>query len=246
MYAIVVGGGKVGYYLAKELLEGNHEVLVIEKDGGKCERIAQELGDIVLKGDGCEAATMEIAGFGRADMVLAVTGDDEDNLVSCQVAKAKFDVPRMIARINNPKNESIFRKLGIDTTVSATAAILAQIEQELPEHPLMRLLTFRGGGLEIVEVKVPPSAAIVGHPVREIMLPQQSIIVLLVDPDGTPRVPTSETVVMAEDEVLAVTRTENEDALRRALTAPARSDAPSLGDPGYGPTNPGPYDPASH
>jgi len=245
MYAIVIGGGKVGYYLAKELLEGNHEVLVIEKDGGKCERIAQELGDIVLKGDGCEAATMEIAGFGRADMVLAVTGDDEDNLVSCQVAKAKFDVPRMIARINNPKNEAIFRKLGIDTTVSATAAILAQIEQELPEHPLMRLLTFKGGGLEIVEVKVPPSAAIVGHPVREIMLPQQSIIVLLVDPDGSPRVPTSETVIMAEDEVLAVTRTENEDALRRALTAPARSDAPSPGDPGYGPTNPGPYDPAS-
>ncbi len=244
MYAIVVGGGKVGYYLAKELLEGNHEVLVIEKDGGKCERIAQELGDIVLKGDGCEAATMEIAGFGRADMVLAVTGDDEDNLVSCQVAKAKFDVPRMIARINNPKNESIFRKLGIDTTVSATAAILAQIEQELPEHPLMRLLTFKGGGLEIVEVKVPPSAAIVAHRVREIMLPQQSVIVLLVDPDGTPRVPTSETVVMAEDEVLAVTRTENEDALRRALTAPARSDATALGDPGYGPTNPGPYDPA--
>ncbi len=243
MYAIVVGGGKVGYYLAKELLDGNHEVLVIEKDGVKCERIAQELGDIVLKGDGCEAATMELAGFGRADMVIAVTGDDEDNLVSCQVAKAKFDVPRTIARINNPKNESIFRKLGIDTTVSATGAILAQIEQELPEYPLMRLLTFKGGGLEIVEVKVPANAAIVGHPVREIMLPQQSIIVLLVDPGGTPRVPTSETVIQAEDEVVAVTRTENEDALRRALTAAVRHEGPAIGDPGYGPTGPGPYDP---
>src|SRR4030067_3316210 len=97
MHAIVVGGGKVGYYLAKELLEGNHEVLVIEKDGSKCERIAQELGDIGLKGDGCGAATMEIAGFGRADMVVAVTGDDEDNPVSCQVAKAKFALPRLIA-----------------------------------------------------------------------------------------------------------------------------------------------------
>src|SRR3990172_6490949 len=232
MYAIVVGGGKVGYYLAKELLEGNHEVLVIEKDGGKCERIAQELGDIVLKGDGCEAATMEIAGFGRADMVLAVTGDDEDNLVSCQVAKAKFDVPRMIARINNPKNEAIFRKLGIDTTVSATAAILAQIEQELPEHPLMRLLTFRGGGLEIVEVKVPPSAAIVGRPVREVMLPQQSIIVLLVDPDGSPRVPSHDTVIRAGDEILAVTRTENEDALRAVLTTSAAAQSHGVGEPG--------------
>src|SRR3972149_7269649 len=101
MYIIVVGGGKVGYYLAKELVEEGHEVLVIEKDGAKCERIAEELGDIVLRGDGCEAATMEIAGFGRADMVIAVTGDGEDNLVTCQVAKAKFKVPRPITRLNN-------------------------------------------------------------------------------------------------------------------------------------------------
>src|SRR2546426_11579798 len=191
MYAIVVGGGKVGYYLAKEMLDTDHEVLVIEKDGAKCERIAQDLGDVVLKGDGCEAATMEVAGFGRADMVIAVTGDDEDNLVSCQVAKVKFDVPRTIARINNPKNEAIFRKLGIDTTVSATAAILAQIEQELPEHPLMRLLTLKGGGLEIVEVKVPAFASVVGRRIRELMLPAESISVLLVDQAGSPRVPTS-------------------------------------------------------
>jgi trk system potassium uptake protein TrkA len=242
MYAIVVGGGKVGYYLAKELVEGENEVLVIEQDAAKCERLEQDLGDIVLKGDGCEAATMEIAGFGRADMVIAVTGDDEDNLVSCQVAKAKFGVPRTIARINNPKNEAIFRKLGIDTTVSATGAILSQIEQELPEHPLMRLLTFKGGGLEIVEVKVPAHAGVAGKRVRDLLMPQQSIIVLLVGPDGTPRVPTSETLIMAEDEVLAVTRTENEDALRRVLTAPA-GEPQSPGDPGYGPSNAGPYEP---
>src|SRR2546425_4166294 len=200
MYAIVVGGGKVGYYLAKELVDESHEVLVIEKDGAKCERIAEELGDIVLRGDGCEAATMEVAGFGRADMVIAVTGDDEDNLISCQVAKVKFSVPRTIARINNPKNEEIFRRLGIDITVSATAAILSQIEQELPEHPLMRLLTFKGGGLEIVEVKVPPASAVVGRRIRDVLLPQQSIIVLLVGQDGTPRVPTSDTTIQAEDE----------------------------------------------
>ncbi|MGH9201889.1 MAG: potassium channel family protein, partial [Vicinamibacterales bacterium] len=139
MYTIVVGGGKVGYYLARELVGEGHEVLIIEQDPAKCERIAEELGDIVLKGDGCEATTMEKAGFGRADMVVAVTGDDEDNLVCCQVAKVKFSVPRTIARINNPKNEAIFKRLGIDTTVSATAAILAQIEQELPTHHLIPL-----------------------------------------------------------------------------------------------------------
>src|SRR3972149_9344003 len=163
MYIIVAGGGKVGYYLAKELVEEGHEVLVIEKEAAKCERIAEELGDIVLRGDGCEAARLEVAGSGRADIVLAVTGDDEDNLVSCQVAKVKFNVPRTIARINNPKNREIFMRLGIDTTISATAAILAQIEQELPTHPgIIPILTL-GGGLEIVAIKVPAASSAGGQ-----------------------------------------------------------------------------------
>ena len=221
MYAIVVGGGKVGYYLARELVEEGHEVLVIEKDGAKCARIAEELGDVVTRGDGCEATTAEMAGFGRADIVIAVTGDDEDNLVVCQMAKAKFDVPRTIARINNPKNENIFRRLGIETTVSATAAVLAQIEQELPTHPLMRILKLKGGGLEIVEVKIPRYSGAVGKRLREILMPQQSIIILVVDEEGTPRIPTSETQIRPGDEIVAVTRTENEDALRGVLTAPA-------------------------
>lgn len=221
MYVIVVGGGKVGYYLAKELLDEPepHEVLIIEKDSAKCERIAEELGDIVFRGDGCEATTMEAAGFGRADMVIAVTGDDEDNLVSCQVAKVKFNVPRTIARINNPKNEDIFKRLGIDTTVSATAAILAQIEQELPTHQLIPLLTLKGGGLEIVGVKIPPAASVIGKRIKDILLPQQSMIALIIDDEGTPRVPNPETVIRAEDEVVAVARTENEGSLRAALTS---------------------------
>ncbi len=227
MYIIVVGAGKVGYYLAKELLEApeGHEVLVIEQDAAKCERVTQELGDIALRGDGCEAATMEKAGFGRADMVIAVTGDDEDNLVVCQVAKARFSVPRTVARINNPKNESIFKRLGIDTTVSATAAILAQIEQELPTHPLIHLLQLKGGGLEIVEVKVPKSASVVGQRIGELLLPQQSLITLIVDSDGTPRVPGNDTVIRAEDQVVAVTRTESGDALRGVLTNSASAGA---------------------
>ena len=226
MYIIIVGGGKVGYYLAKELVEEGHEVLVIEKDAAKCERIAEELGDIVLRGDGCEASTMEMAGFGRADMVVAVTGDDEDNLVVCQVAKVKFNVARTVARINNPKNEEIFKWLGIDTTVSATAAILAHIEQELPTHPLISLLTLKGGGLEIVEVKVLPTSPVVGKRIRDLLLPQQSLIVLIVDEEGMPRVPSSDTVLRAGDEVMAVTRTETEDVLRAALLGPVPYRSP--------------------
>jgi trk system potassium uptake protein TrkA len=222
MYIIIVGGGKVGYYLAKQLVEDGHEVLVIEKDAAKCKQMAAELGDIVLQGDGCEGIVLEAAGTGRADLVISVTGDDEDNLVACQVAKNKFNVRRTVARINNPKNEAIFKKLGIDTTVSSTALILANIEQELPSHPLIPLLAIKGGGLEIVEVKVPPYSAMVGKRIGELLLPQQSLITLIIDEDGMPRIPTNETMIRAGDEVVAVCRRESEDALRAALATPAR------------------------
>ena len=221
MYIIVIGGGKVGYYLGKELVESQHEVLIIEKDRAKCDRIVDELGDIVLQGDGCEASTMEIAGFGRADMVIAVTGEDEDNLVACQVAKAKFKVPRTVARINNPKNSEIFRRLGIDTTVSATDVILAHIEQELPIHPLIPLMTIKGGGLEIVEVKIPPRSSVVGKRIRELLLPQQSLVTLIISEDGVPKAPDGDIIIQPGDEIVAVTRRENEDALRGILTGTA-------------------------
>jgi trk system potassium uptake protein TrkA len=219
MYIVVVGGGKVGFHLAKELVEANHEVLVIERDPGKVAEIAEVLGEIVMRGDGCEAAIQERAGAGRADLLLAVTGEDEDNLVACQVAKHIFNVGRTVARINNPKNELIFRALGIDATVSATAAILAQIEQELPSHPLIPLLTLRRG-FEIVEVKIPDEAGVVGRALREIALPQQSLVWGIVDPDGSPKAPTPDTVLHVGDEVVAVTLKESEEALRHALTAP--------------------------
>lgn len=222
MYIIVVGGGKVGFYLARQLLEDQHEVLIIEQNAEKCAQIAEDLGEVVMLGDGCEAATLERAGMARADMVIALTGDDEDNLVACQVAKHKFNVPHTVARINNPKNEKIFRMLGIDATVSSTSVILAHIEQELPSHPLIPLLTLKGSGLEIVEVKIPPDAYVAGRRIKEILLPQQSLITLVVGADGQPRLPTPETIIRAGDEVVAVTMRETEEALRSAIIgAPA-------------------------
>ncbi len=227
MYIIVVGGGKVGYYLARELVGEQNEVLLIELDAAKCARIVEEMGDIVMQGDGCEASTLERAGAGRSDMIIAITGDDEDNLVVCQVARHRFQVPRTVARVNNPKNEIIFKKLGIDTTVSATSIIMAHIEQELPAHPLIPLMTLKGGGLEIVEVKVPEDAFVVGKRIGAILLPHQSLISLIVDSEGHPRVPTGETVIHAGDEVVAVTMLESEVALREALTS-----SKGMGPPG--------------
>ena len=222
MYIIIVGGARAGYYLAKQLVEDGHEVLVIEKDAARCKRIADELGDIVLRGDGCEGITLERAGTGRADLFVSLTGDDEDNLVACQVAKNKFSVRRTVARIDNPKNETIFKKLGIDTTVSTTGLVLANIEQELPFHPLIPLLTIKGSGLEIVEAKVPPYSAMVGKRVDELLLPQQCLITLIIDEEGVPRVPSSDTQLRPGDEVVAVCRRESEDALRAVLTTPTK------------------------
>ena len=221
MSFVVVGGGKVGFYLAKELVEAGHEALVIGRDAAKAAEIAETLGEIAMRGDGCEAAVQERAGCGRADLFIAVTGDDEDNLVACQVARHKFNVKRVVARINNPKNELIFRKLGIDVTVSATSVILLQIEQELPEHLLIPLLQLRSG-FEIVEVKIPDGAASLDVKLRDIVLPDQSMIWGIVDTDGNPQVPTSDTYLRAGDEVVAVTLLESEEALRAALTGPSR------------------------
>ena len=162
MYIIVVGGGRVGYYLAKGLLEEKHEVLIIEKDAKICEDINEELGSISLRGDGCEASTLVEAGAERADMLIAVTGDDEDNLVACQVAKHKFNVPRTIARIRNPKNETLFKMLGIDVTISSTNVILEHIEEEVPTHHMTHLLLVEESNQSLVEVKVPPEAPTIG------------------------------------------------------------------------------------
>jgi trk system potassium uptake protein TrkA len=222
VYIVIVGGGKVGFYLAKGLLDEGHEVLIIERDQKephRTEQIADELGDdVVLRGDGCEAATQDKAGVARADMLIAVTGEDEDNLVACQVAKNRFKVPRTIARINNPKNEPIFKLLGIDTTVSATSIILGNIEQELPTHHLVQIMTLRGGALEMVQVKIPNGSPVVGKSLRELELPRTALVSLVVDSTGIAKVPTDETVIHAEDEVLAVASPDVEEDLRRVLT----------------------------
>ena len=217
MYIIIVGGGKVGYYLSKALLDEGHEVLVIEKKESKCDFICNELGSVCMRGDGCEAATLAEIGTNRVDMLIAVTGDDEDNLVACQVAKHKFNVSRTIARINNPKNETIFKKLGIDVTVSSTNIILENIEEELPTHPLTHLLAIRDKGLEIVEVKIPPDSNIAGKSVKELLLPQECELALIIPREEKPHVPTDKTILQAEDRIIAITPPESEGVLRAAL-----------------------------
>jgi trk system potassium uptake protein TrkA len=215
MYILVGGGGKVGFYLAQELLQANHEVLVIEREQARATAVADDLGENVMYGDCCEVSMLDAAGVARADLVCAVTGDDEDNLVMCEIARWR-GVSRTIARINNPKNELLFKKRGIETTISATQAVLAQIESELPTSEMIPLLQLHNG-LELLEVKLPETSPVVGRRVRDILLPSESIVSLVVDPGGVPRIPSGETRLNAGDALVVVTPRENVELLREAL-----------------------------
>lgn len=217
MYIIVVGGGKVGYSLCKALLDEGHEVLIIEKDAAKCEMINEEIGAVCMRGDGAETSVLTDAGTARADMMVATTNEDEDNLVACQVAKHRFSVPRTIALVNDPKNENIFKKLGIDCTVSATTLILEHIQEEVPTHVLVHLLKMEQQGLQVVEVKVPPHSPAVGKRIDELPIPATALLSTLIRKDSMPVLPTPETVVSAGDKFIAVVIGEMEEQLRAAL-----------------------------
>lgn len=217
MYNIIVGGGKVGYYLAKSLLEGGHEVLLIEQDSRRYTVLHDELAAGVLLGDGCEMLTMLQAGMDRASAVIAVTGDDEDNLVICQIAKHRFNVPRTIARINNPRNKNIFGRLGIDVAVSSTEVILSQIEQVLPAEALVHLLTLRNVGVSFVEIEVPAGSPALGRPLRDLGVPDDCIFPLVIRGRTQAVIPYGDTVLEAGDQVIAVTSEASENALRQIL-----------------------------
>jgi trk system potassium uptake protein TrkA len=216
VYIVVVGAGKVGYHLTKSLLAEGQEVLVIEKDRIKADRITRELGATAIQGDGAEVATLELAGLERADVVAAVTGHDEDNLIIAQVAKGKFDVPRTVARVNNPRNEFIFGELGIDATVSATQVILSVIQQAIPKHPFVHLLTLREGGIEFVELQLTDDSPATGKPAGEVDLPADTAVPLLIR-HGSPLVVQADTQLQSGDRLVAVTTSAQEEVLRQHI-----------------------------
>lgn len=225
MYVVVVGAGKVGYQLTKSLLAEGQEVLVIEKNREKVDRILSQLGGTAIQGDGAEVATLEEAGVGRADVVAAVTGGDEDNLVIAQVAKRRFNVPRTVARVNNPRNEYIFAQLGIDATVSATQVILSVIQQEIPGHPFIHLLTVQEGGIEFVELEVREGSPAAGKTLLDLDLPDETAIPLLIR-DGKPMVVQSDTELRSGDKLVAVTTTAQERALQRHVLGDGATPRP--------------------
>jgi trk system potassium uptake protein len=216
MYIIVVGGGKVGFYLSKTLLSEGYEVLLIERSAHKVDYFNEQLGMVAIQGDGAESAVLAAAGASRADVVIAVTGEDEDNLVVCQMAKLAFNVNKTIARVNNPKNEPIFKTLGIDVTVSHTAHIMSIIEQAIPQAPMIHLLNLQHPDMAIVDFKIGMESRIIGEEIGNLQLPPDCIIAaVLRGPDLI--IPSETTELLQGDDVIAIAHADQEDALRRLL-----------------------------
>jgi trk system potassium uptake protein TrkA len=212
MYIIIAGAGKVGWNLARELMGEGHEVTVIESDRDRYLAVEQELEHSIHYGDASELWVLDRAGIVRADMVIAVTGDDEDNLLISQVAKEKYLVEHTIARVNNPRNVEHFELLGVRPVVSATDLILRLIEHEVPHHGLVHLLDLKQEQLEIIELEVAPDAPAAGSQISELDLPDGCLVVSVLR-DGSGFVPKADTTVEAGDEVLVVLNPGDEDAL---------------------------------
>jgi trk/ktr system potassium uptake protein len=218
MYILIAGGGKVGANLARVLLtDGRHEVTLIEQRRDRVERLEHEFEHQVQLGDATEIYVLERAGIARPpDVVAALTGDDEDNLIISQLAQEKYGVDKVIARVNDPRNQAHFDLLGISPTVSATRGLMALIEHEVPEHDLVHLLELRKENLEIVEVQIPAGAPAAGKTVEKLDLPEGSRLISIMR-KGRSEIAVGATELQPGDQVLAILQPGKEDELRRVL-----------------------------
>jgi trk system potassium uptake protein TrkA len=214
VYAIIVGAGKIGYNLAKELMAEGNEVLLIERDRNKYNSLAKELGESIYLGSGCEVSTLKTVGTNRADMLIAVTGLDQENLVTCQLAKLLFMVPKTLSIVNDPRNEDLFKSLGIDLVINTTNLISAMIGHRLDISILTPLLTFKN--LEIVQAEITESSPAVNRPVKDLGLPADSLLIAAVR-EGIAVILKGDSVILPNDTIVALTAKEKENELRKIL-----------------------------
>jgi trk system potassium uptake protein TrkA len=219
MFVLVAGGGKVGANIARTL-RAKHEVVLIESDEHRYLSLEDEFGHRALHGDATELFVLERAGIERPpDILVAATGDDEDNIVICQLAQERYHVQKVVARVNDLRNQQHFDLLGIAPTVSATASIMALIEHELPAHTLVRMLELRKENLEIVEVELDQNSPGVGRRVQDLAMPPQTRLISVMR-DGKAEIAVGSTELRAGDQVLAILQPGREGELREVLLAP--------------------------
>jgi trk system potassium uptake protein TrkA len=216
MRIIIAGAGKVGYFLAKRLNANKHTVSIVEKSKIICEEIAKQLDILVIQGDACDPNVLEQAGLANADVLAAVTGSDEDNLIICQLAKEKFSIHRTVARVNNPDNERTFTELGVDVAVDDTKIIAKIIEEEVSFSDFVNLLSFKRGKLSIVRVDLPEDSPIINKPIQEIQWPPDSVLVSVLRGDEV-IIPKGDTKLAPGDDVIALTLIGSEPQLLSLL-----------------------------
>ncbi|MTV26568.1 TrkA family potassium uptake protein [Nitriliruptoraceae bacterium ZYF776] len=216
MYVVIAGGGKIGRYIARDLVDKGHEVTVVELIASRCEQLVAETDVLVIEGDAGDVRYLEQAHTDRADAFVATTHDDEDNLVACQLARIEFDVRRSISRVNSPKNVEIFEKLGIEA-VSSTRLISELLENEFSVGELIHLTSLKGGRIGLVELRIPDGRdAPPPRPIEKLKLPREAVLVAIFRGDET-IIPHGETVLQPGDEVVALTTPELEKRLATAL-----------------------------
>jgi trk system potassium uptake protein TrkA len=217
MYAIIVGSSAIGHHLAKALLAAGHEVSVIEKSESRYQLLWKELGSVALQGDGTDERDLRSAGATRADVFIATTGRDETNLVACQMAKHVFQVPHTMAVVKDTKNEPVFHVLGVGVVVNSTHLVVTNLEEGVPGRPLLHLMNLQRLNLELVSVSVPEDASVVGKRLGEVQLPPHSFISLVIKRDLA-SLPSSDLVIEGQDQVVAVTMSDEEQTLYEILT----------------------------
>ena len=216
MRIVIVGGGKLGYHLATIMLDRKHDVRLIEKNKLRCMRLANELDVEVICGDGTEIETLEDAGTQNADCFIAVTGQDQDNLVASQLAKRQFKAIKVIARANDPRNMDALRILGADIVVSSTEIITNLIEQEVDIAEMHLLATLNKGRSGICSMTLPPDTALEGVTLKDVDLPESSLVISIVRGDAM-MIPNGNTVIHANDEIVAVCEGKSQKQLLRVL-----------------------------
>jgi trk system potassium uptake protein len=219
VYIVMAGGGKVGRFIATELLEDGHAVTIIEKVEARCEQLLRDHNLLVIHGDACDVRYLEQARLERADVFVATTGDDDDNFVACQLARTSFEVPRVISRVNTPRNEEIFAKLDIEA-VSTTTLISRLIREEVTVGELIHLYTLRRGKANLIELDIPSDAEVDSRPLADLELPRESVLVCVFRGEETV-IPRGDTVLQPGDQVIALTTPELEEALRTAILGAA-------------------------
>jgi trk system potassium uptake protein len=216
MYVLIAGGGRIGRYIAKDLVEKGHEVTILERIASRCEQLVMETDVLVIEGDACDVRYLEQGHADRADVFVATTHEDDDNLVSCQLAKIEFGVRRAISRVNTPKNVEIFETLGIEP-VSSTRLISELLENEFSVGELIHLTSLKGGRVQLVELRIPdgPSAP-KPRALQALKLPNEAVIVALFRGEETV-IPHGATEIRPGDEVVALTTPALEERLTRVL-----------------------------